>query len=250
MSGLYTGLASWNILVLAAFAVLGTLDATGVAVDSRTLQIAALFSAFFCCLVHSLLVVHFIGSMKWIQQSGPTAGIDDTKPLRTKWIRGPMFPLVIACMLIAVAASIMSGGTVMDALPSWGYLILAWAGIPLGILAVVLARTELVRTRERIQGVEAMMDERIDSGVVKQEEDTPALREESGRAAGKVLVFLSVNVWVLFVYFRFVLRQHDEPWIPYLVASLVLFLTGRLMLRTVPPDEGVDANGQPSAGAH
>ena len=86
MRGLYTGLATWNLLVLTGFAVLGLLDELGVGIGSRSLQVAALFSAFFCCLVQSMLVAHFIGSMKWIQQSGPTAGIEDTKPLRTAWM--------------------------------------------------------------------------------------------------------------------------------------------------------------------
>ncbi len=234
MRGLYTGLASWNLAVLLGFFVIGLLDELGVGIDSRSMQVAALFSAFFCCLVHSMLVAHFIGSMKWIQQSGPTAGIEDTKPLRTKWIHGRMFPLVVSCMLLAVAASILSGGTVMDALPGWTYLVLAFVGLPLNAYALILARTEISANRVRLWDVEARMKARIASGEVKQDEDTPQLREESGVAAGKVCVFLSANVWVLFIYFRFILRRHDEPWIPYLVASVVLFLVGLGMLRNSP----------------
>ncbi|MDJ0976732.1 MAG: hypothetical protein QNJ98_19915 [Planctomycetota bacterium] len=243
MRGLYTGLASWNLVVLLGFAVLGLVDQLGVHVDSRSLQVAALFSAFFCCLVQSILVAHFIGSMKWIQQSGPTAGIEDTKPLRTAWIKGRMFPLVTICMLLAVAASILSGGTAMEALPAWTWLVLAFAGVPLNFYALVLARTEIGATKHRLKDLEAKMQTRIDSGEVKLEEDTPELREESGRAAGKVCVFLSVNVWVLFVYFRFVLRQHGEPWIPYAVASAVLLLVGLGMLRNTPD---TDSDPEPS----
>lgn len=237
MRGLYTGLASWNLVVLLGFAVLGLLEQLGTPIGSRSLQVAALFSAFFCCLVQSLLVVHFIGSMKWIQQSGPTAGIEDTKPLRTRWIKGRMFPLVTICMLLAVATSILSGGTVMKALPAWTWLVLAFLGVPLNAYALILARREISATKTRMREVEALMQTRIEAGEVQQEEDTPELREESGRAAGKVLVFLSINVWVLFVYFRFVLRQHDEPWIPYAVASVVLMLVGLGMLRSTPDAE-------------
>ena len=42
MRGLYTGLASWNLVVLLGFAVLGLVDQLGAQVDSRSLQVAAL----------------------------------------------------------------------------------------------------------------------------------------------------------------------------------------------------------------
>ena len=110
MRAIYLGLAIWNLLVLTAFAVLGTIQAvTGGVIETRPYQIFALFSAFFCCLVQSLLVAHFIGSMKWIQQSGPTAGIEDTKPIRTRWVKSKAFKIVMFAMCAAVASAILSG---------------------------------------------------------------------------------------------------------------------------------------------
>ena len=117
MRAIYTGLALWNLLVLGTFAGLGVLRAQGSGLDFRAFQVLGLFAAFFCCLVQSLLVAHFIGSMKWIQQSGPTAGIDDTKPLRTRWIRGPMFAVITISMVSAVAAAILSGAAETGTLP-------------------------------------------------------------------------------------------------------------------------------------
>lgn len=231
MRTIYTGLAFWNLVVLGAFAVLGVFRAADAGLDFRSFQILGLFSAFFCCLVQSLLVVHFIGSMKWIQQSGPTAGIDDTKPIRTAWIRGPAFPLITVSMLSAVAAAILSGAAETGSVPHWIFLGVAFLNLPLNAAALITARRELEKTRARMLGLESRMQARIASGDVAVDEASEELLEESGTAAGKVFVFLAVNVWVLFVYFRFVMRDTREPWWPYAVASGILGIVGLAMLR-------------------
>jgi len=234
MGGIYTGLAVWNLIVLTGFAVLGAVRAQhGDVVDIRTYQILALFAAVFCCLVHSILVAHFIGTMKWIQQSGPTAGIDDTKKLRTRWIKGPAFPTLVCAMLLAVAAAILAGGSDMGSTPYWVHLVLAFAGIPLNVVALVFARRAIAENHERIHGLDAQMHARIRQGLVTTD-DADKLRPESGRAGGKVFIFLSINVWVLYGYMRFVLRDPSEPWLPYVIASAVLVIVGYGMLRSNP----------------
>ena len=79
MRHLYTGLALWCVGIQVAFLVLAILQSRAQVVSTRTFQLAAVFMAVFALAVHSLLVMHFIGSMKWIQQSGPTAGVEDTQ---------------------------------------------------------------------------------------------------------------------------------------------------------------------------
>ena len=230
MHNLYTGLALWNLLVLGAFAVLSVLQARGPVIDGHSFQLAAVFSAVFCCIVHSVLVAHFIGSMKWIQQSGPTAGIEDTKPLRTAWIKGPAFPVLVCAMLTQVAVAILAGGAQSGAVPAWLPIVLALGNLPVNALGLKLAREEIRRTKARIDGVREQMEARIAQGQV-QEAEADALLPESGRAGGKVFIFLGLNVWVLYLYMRFVLRHQHEPIWPYAVACAVLIVVGVRMLR-------------------
>ncbi len=232
MKSLYTGLGLWNVGVLLAFAVLLIVQHTQGLMAPHSFQIAAVFVAVFCCLVHSLLVVHFIGTMKWIQQSGPTAGLDEhqTKPLRRAWIRGAMFPVLVMCMLVAVAVAILSGGSHMGSISPWIPATLAVLAIPLNVLAIPLARNELDRTTTRMNGLEQQMVRRVHAGLVRKEDDD-ALIPESGRAGGKVLVFLALNVWILYAYMRFVLRKHDVSWVPYAIGCAVLMGIGIYMLR-------------------
>jgi energy-converting hydrogenase Eha subunit A len=230
MRGLYSGLALWNLLVLGVTAVLGALAGEGGPVSPEVHRVLGLFAAVFCCLVHSILITHFIGSMKWIQQTGPTAGIDDTKPLRTAWIRGRTFPTLVAAMLVTVAAA-AAGGQAADGLA--GMLLhagLALAVFPLNVLALVWGRASVAENTRRLRDVEHLALERQQAGLVR-EAEVEALRPESGRAGGRTLLFLAANVWVLWLYRRHVLRHVSEPWWPYAVACALLALVGWSLLR-------------------
>lgn len=237
MRRIYTGLAIWNLLFLTAFAGFGAAHVLADVGSTRFFQGAALFTAVFCCLIQSMLIIHFIGSMKWIQQSGPTAGIEDTKPLRTAWTKSRAFPLIHLTPVIAVAAAILSGGAATGSTSPWPFLVLAFVNIPLCALALHHARAALATNRERMREVEQMMDVRIASGVVAREEKAAHLLPQSEMAAGKVMIFLGVNVWVLFAYFRFVLRHRHHPWWPYAALSGLAVLLGWWMLRMRPAED-------------
>lgn len=225
MYSIYTGLAVWNLLILGAFSVLAVLQMSGAGLGSDAFQLAGAVAAVFCCVVQTLVIAHFVGSMKWIQQSGPTAGMDDTKPLRTAWIKGRMFPLLILAMLAAVWMGIFSGAAETGAMGHWVPTALAVLTWLLSARALPLARAELIRQKQRMREVQGLMDRRITAGAVRDEPEE-ALIPESTRAAAKVLVFLAVNVWVLYAYFRFVLRRHEHPILPYAIGCAVLLVLG------------------------
>lgn len=229
MGRIYTGLVAWNLALLGVAGGLGALVRAG-ALEPRIHRLAGLFAAVFACLVHSLLVVHFVGSMKWIQQTGPTAGLEDTKQLRRRWFQGGMFPVVLFTMLTAVATG-MSGGSARagDAYLAL-HVVLALANVPMNLWALKLGRESLESTKRRIRRVQQLAELRIEKGLVADEPEA-VLIPESGRAGGKVFLFLSVNVWLLFFYVRLVLRHHDEPVWPYAAACAVLAIVGWRLLR-------------------
>ena len=225
MRGLYTGLAGWNVALLAAFAVVAAMQSDSGPLSDRSFQLLAVFTAVFACLVHSLLVIHFIGSMKWIQQSGPTAGMDDTKMLRRAWIKGPMFPLLVIAMLCAVAVAILCGGSRFATIPKWVSVGLAGISVLLNAAVIPLARKGIEGTRARMELLTGKMQARIAAGAVN-EEPADVLLPESGRAGGKTIMFLACNVWLLWAYNRFVLRDVKEPVWPYAVAFAFLMAVG------------------------
>jgi hypothetical protein len=230
MRRIYTALVAWNLAILAVAGFLGAAVALGMA-PARAHELSGLFAALFGCLVHSLLIAHFIGSMKWIQQTGPTAGMEEaeSRPLRRAWVKGRMFPVVMATMAVTAVAGMTGGGTT-----GWGlalHVVLAAGLVPLNLWALALGRRGIDENLARMRLVGGRAEARVAAGLVR-EEDAAALLPESGRAGGKVLVFLGVNVWVLWAYVRFVLRHADHPALPYAVASAVLVGLGVGLLRT------------------
>lgn len=230
MQGLYTGLALWNLAFLAVAAVLGVLAGDGLPVEPATHRTVGFLAAFFALLVQSILVTHFIGTMKWIQQIGPTAGLDDTKALRRAWIKGRMFPTVIAAMFVTVAAAILGAGARDGVSGLMVHGALALGAFPLHVLALLWGREGITANRARMQALEKAALERQAAGLVR-EAEVEALRPESGRAGGRTLLFLAANVWVLWGYRRYVLRLKAEPWWPYAVACGLLVLVGLALMR-------------------
>ena len=229
MRQLYSGLAIWNLLVQAGFLVLVVLQAGTPVVSPRAFLLSAMFVPVFCLIVHSLLIVHFIGSMKWIQQSGPTAGIDDTQPLRRAWIKGPMFPLLVVAMLVWVAVGILAGGMADGQVPAAVVIGLTVLGVALDVAILPLARRGITANKARLVDMQQRMEQRIAAGQVR-DDDAEVLLPESGHAGGKTLAFLGLNVWVLYAYNRYVLRHLNEPIWPYAVACALLVCVGLVMM--------------------
>jgi hypothetical protein len=222
---IYTALTVWYLVALVTA---GTLGVLGERVGERAHALAGLFAAFFGCLVPSLLIVHFIGSMKWIQQTGVAAALPDTKRLRTAWVRGPAFPSLVVMALLAVAAAI-SGAHAQGTVGAAVHVVLAAASAASALVTLRWARRAIDENAERMREVGERADALRRAGAVR-EEPADVLLPESGRAGGKVLLWLSGNVWLLYAYRVWVLRGDDPVW-PYGAACVVLGLLGLGLLR-------------------
>lgn len=247
MRDLYTGLALWNLVVLAVTSVLGVVSSPEGPVTPEVHKTLGLFAAVFCCLVHSILVTHFIGSMKWIQQTGPTAGIEDTKTLRRAWMKGRAWPMLCFAMLSAVGAAILGGGAGSGLLGLLLHAAASLAVFPFNVLALLWGREAIVANSVRMKAVEKQALTRQAAGLVR-EAEVDALRPESGRAGGKTLLFLAINVWVLWFYRRHVLRLREEPLWPYVVGCALLAFLGWRLLKGFRDAQGATA-GEPAAPA-
>jgi hypothetical protein len=233
MPSLYLGLGLWNLGVFAGAGALGWLAHGRGSVEPRLHVLAGLFAAFFACLVHSILMAHFIGTMKWIQQTGPRAGLADTKALRTAWVRSRAFVALLVAMGLSVATGILGGGAVAGAVGGGLHLGVAIAAFAANALAHGLGTVEARRQSARVREVAGLARERERTGAVEAP-DPRLLLPESGRAGGRVLLYLAGSVWGVYVYARFVLRHADEPWVPYAVASALLAGLGLSLLRSPP----------------
>jgi hypothetical protein len=226
MRRIYVGLTGWNLAFLAAVSVL----ALWPGVPPRTHALAGLFAVVFACLAHSLLLVHFIGSMWWMRQEGYAAGVGDTKALRTAWVRGGTLPAVVGAALLAVATGITGASADVGTVGYAIHVVLGVANLPATWFVMRVAVRALDANSERMKGIHALAEARR-AGPDDPATSAEAHRPESGRAGGKVLLWLSGNVWLLYAYLRIVLRRDDPLW-PFLAASAVLLVLGLGLLRS------------------
>ena len=243
MGRIYTGLAMWNLLFLATATVLGFLRG-GALPDSPEVRLhflAGLFTAIFCCLVHAIVFAHFIGSGKWIREGVEAAGLDPAIVKRTKRFKGKVFPFALFSMLFVVATAVLGGGAANHAVPGSVHLAFAMATLALNVVATFMERSSVVENAVLIDRVASANTARVAAGI--QATLTPTGALDAARAGGKVFLFLSANTWLAFAYLKFVMRRHDEPLLPYLVASVVMLFLG---LRMRAEREGA-AGGAPKS---
>jgi hypothetical protein len=231
---IYVGLATWNLLIWLGASVAALLP--GDPLGARAHALLGLFAAFFACLVPSILIAHFIGSMKWMQQTGRGAGIPDaqTKALRTAWVKDRTFPALVAQALLAVATGVSGAFADGGGAGLWLHACLAALGVPAILAGLVFSVRGLDRNRARMASVAGHAAQRRERGEVR-EEPREVLLPEAGRAGGKVFLYLSLQAALLWVYVRFVLRRSDEPLWPYALAAGLCLGIGTAMLRAVRP---------------
>lgn len=227
MGRIYTGLAVWNLLILAVAFALGWMR--GTVVEPRTHLLAGLFAAIFCCLVHAIVFAHFIGSGKWIKKGVEAAGLDAAIVKRTKKFKGKTFPFALFSMVFAVATAVLGGGADAGSVAPAVHAGFAVVTLAMNAVATWIERSTILENGAIIARVAEANAERIRQGIA------PELREaaanEAVRAGSAVFLFLAANVWLLFAYRRFVMRKPDEPWWPYLVGCAVLVVVGLRLRR-------------------
>ena len=225
MGRIYTGLAAWNLLFLSTAFTLGLLR--GGAVEPRVHLLAGLFAAIFCCLVHAIVFAHFIGSGKWIKRGVDAAGMDPAIIKRTKRFKGKTFPFALFSMLFVVATAVLGGAADQKAASPAVHLTFAIVTMALNVVATIMERSAILENHDLIDRVGKANEARVAAGI--QQTLLPAAALEAVRAGSKVFLFLAANLWLLFAYRRYVMRHHDEPLVPYLIAFAVMVYLGLRM---------------------
>ena len=138
----------------------------------------------------------------------------------------------------------MCGGSRFAEIPAWIPVGLAALSVVVNAAVIPLARTSIAANKQRLVMLEEKMEARIEAGEVKGE-DAQVLLPESGRAGGKTIMFLACNVWLLWAYNRFVLRDRNEPVWPYAIAFVALMIVGWLLARRYDDTAGTAGSGDP-----
>lgn len=162
MPRIHLGLSIWLLLFWCAEAALGWwkggLPIGDVAADwSRWHQVGGLFVAVFTCLVHVIVMWHFLGSGKAMKEALQERRIGADKVRHIRRMKMKVYPWSTFSMLVPIAAAILGGAALTHYVPVTVHLGLALAGLALNAATVPIEQRWLRVNERLIREVEAMI---------------------------------------------------------------------------------------------
>lgn len=191
---------------------------------------------------HCLIFGIFTGSGKDTRELVQDLHLDPTYTARTKSFRPVVFPPALYAILLLVVAAVMGGalGAHSQSLwLRWGHGLLMWFTVLYNLRAFFI---EYQAVKENAQILASLNRE---AGATVGNVATPAFstvepvmlsaaaeHHEWGAhvfALGKFLCFLGWNVWLPFIYLKYIVGYFMMPVWPYLLGSLALLGGGQFL---------------------
>ncbi len=162
MHRIFAGMAFWAAFLLVAEFALGFFvrRAGGPELQAWLFQwhlIGGVLTAIFICVLHVMVMFHFIGSGKEVKEAIEVLGGDAEVVRRLRRFKARVFPAATFAPLVVGAAVILGGGAHTGALPGWVHWGLGAAGLALNLWAFPIEYRTLVANLELLREV----DERI-----------------------------------------------------------------------------------------
>lgn len=162
MPTIHLGLSIWLLLFWSAITasgfLKGRLPIEAIAADySRWHQIGGLFVGVFTCLVHVIVMWHFLGSGKAMKEALAERGTGADKIQYIRRMKMKVYPWTTFAMLVPIAGAILGGAALAQYVPLEAHLAFVLLGFALNIVAVVVTQKWLRINAHLIREVEAMI---------------------------------------------------------------------------------------------
>ena len=156
-------MAVWATIFLVGEMVLGLLtDRT----DPTLLtwhMLLGVFTGIYICILHVMVMFHFIGSGKEIKQAIAVLGGDAEVVKRLRRFKMQVFPAATFAPILVGASVILGGGAHTGALPGWVHWGLGLAGLALNLYAFPIQYRALVANLELLHEVDERMKNEVGS---------------------------------------------------------------------------------------
>lgn len=158
MPRIHLGLSIWLLLFWLAETALGwakgAVPVAALAADwSRWHQVGGLFVAVFTCLVHVIVMWHFLGSGKAMKEA--LAGREGDVARQVRRMKMKVYPWSTFAMLVPIAAAILGGAALSNYVPRQVHLAFSLAGLALNVVAVCVEQRWLHANARLLREVEA-----------------------------------------------------------------------------------------------
>ncbi len=167
MHRIFAGMAVWATIFLVGEMVLGlTLAHTDV--DKQGMltwhMLLGVFVGIYICILHVMIMFHFIGSGKEVKQAIAVLGGDAEVIQRLRRFKMLVFPAATFAPILVGASVILGGGAHTGALPGWIHWSLGLAGLALNLYAFPIQYRALVANLELLHEVDERLKNEAASG--------------------------------------------------------------------------------------
>ena len=191
-------------------------------------MVVGIGAGLYLILVHCFIFALFTGSGKDIRlmsQDYPELGSDFLKQSRS--FKKKVFPHALYAIFGVLILAVLGGAGSVWAHSWLGWVHRAWAFLLFAYLIYVACleakyvRKDILLIHELNRRLSSYLEERRIEKEVPESEFTLV---QNALALSKFLKFLAWNVWLPFLYLRFIVGNLALSWVPFLIASVLIWL--------------------------
>jgi hypothetical protein len=164
---------------------------------------------------HCLVLLYFLGTGKSLEEAVEQYKLSPELLTWAQESKRRVFPLLAGSALVTVVAAIMGGGADTGRVPPFLHGLVGVAALVLNVWAFHRELTVVGRNSEILEGVKKQIAGQ-DVFDLLEEPATPQSREVLGRN----LIFLGLNIWIPYIYMRYIMRMEGTPFIPFVILSV------------------------------
>lgn len=154
MHRIFAGMAVWAAIFMFGEVALGILSGPDHPGLFRWHMLGGVFVGIYICILHVMVMFHFIGSAKEMKEAIQVLGGDAEVVQRLRKFKMQVFPVATFAPLLVGASVILGGGAHTGALPGWVHWGLGAAGIALNLYAFPIEYRTLVANLELLREVD------------------------------------------------------------------------------------------------
>jgi len=219
-------------LVLLFAALVGGHSTASMGLPSSGHLLLGMTAGILTLLLQSLVIAIFAGAGKDTRLLTKDLKLDPAHYDRIKQIRNGLYPQTMYCCFLVLATAFVGAGVGQLGWMRYVHLAFAW-GTCFYVLRTALLQYRGIRENSQIlDAVNNQADALIRRGA-EEGRTVPAIEELGGvaygahvYAFGRFLIYLSFNVWLPYLYFKFNVGYQELPLWPFALSFVALLLGG------------------------
>ncbi len=169
MHRIFVGTAVWTLLFFAAEFVLGLLSGPERLTVFHVHMLGGVFLATFVCVIHVMVMFHFIGSGKELKEAAEILGENADIYILVRRFKAQTFPYATFAPIVTGAAVVMGGGAHSGALPGWIHWVIGLAALALNAVAFPIEYRALRANLQLLQEVDLRIKQEITPAILDDE---------------------------------------------------------------------------------